>query len=160
MAFDIAAFITSAKVGLIPHAKHGARGVRSFAVCGSKFDGTGFEKEHIVQIQVAVLAGDGSGVGRWKGLSIRDGDAVALLDGPLRLEIARFWIEDRFIGLGTRVIFGDDFKKPPCIALADERASTLSASRSYIELVSFHILQINSCRILSRIAIVHIAYPM
>ena len=145
---------------MIPHAKQGASGVRSFAVCGSKFDGTGFENEHIVQIQVAVLAGDGSGVGRWKGLSIRDGEAVALLDGPLRLEIARFWIEDRLIGLGTSVIFGDDFKKPPCIALADGRARTLSVSRSYIELISFHILQINSRRVLSRISIVHIAYPM
>jgi hypothetical protein len=48
----------------MPHAKQGANGVRSSAVYGSKFDGTGFEKEHIGQIQVAVLAGDGSGAGR------------------------------------------------------------------------------------------------
>jgi hypothetical protein len=36
----------------------------SLADVGSKFEGTGFEKEHIVQIQVAVLAGVGSGVGK------------------------------------------------------------------------------------------------
>lgn len=43
VAFEMAAFITRANVGLIPHARHGARGVLSFAVCGSKFEGTGLE---------------------------------------------------------------------------------------------------------------------
>lgn len=63
-AFVIAALITTLNGGLIPHAKQGANGVRSSAVTGSKFDGTGFEKEHIGQIQVAVLADDGSGGGK------------------------------------------------------------------------------------------------
>jgi hypothetical protein len=43
----------------MPHAKHGASGVFSSAVCGSKFDGTGFENVQIGQIHVAVLAGCG-----------------------------------------------------------------------------------------------------
>jgi hypothetical protein len=104
----------------MPHARHGARGVRSLAVVWSKFEGTGFENEQIGQIQVPVLADEGSGLGRWNGLSVRDsGEAVALLEGALRLDTARFWIEDRFSGLGIRVIFGEDFKNLPF-----ERVST------------------------------------
>ena len=114
-ALDIADLRTRAKGGLTPHAKHGANGVYSLAVWGSKFDGTGLDKEHIGHIHVAVLAGGGSGAGKWNGLSVRDnGDAVALLEGVARLDIARFWIEDRFEGFGTRVIFAEDFKKPAC----------------------------------------------
>lgn len=102
-----------AKGGLIPQARQGAKGVCSFEVCGSKFEGTGFEKEQIGHIQVAVLAGAGSDDGRWNGLSLRDnGDAVALLEGAVRLDIVRFCTEDRLEGLGTRVIFAEDFKKP------------------------------------------------
>lgn len=37
----------------MPHARHGGNGVFAFATLGSKFDGTGFENEHIGQIQVA-----------------------------------------------------------------------------------------------------------
>ena len=115
VALDIAALRTRAKGGLIPHARHGANGVCSVAVCGSKFDGTGFEKEQIGHIQVAVLAGGGSGFDRWNGLSVRDkGDALALLEGVERLDIARFCTEDRFEGLGMRVIFAEDFRKPAC----------------------------------------------
>lgn len=85
----------------------------SLAVVGSKFEGTGFEKEHIVHIQVAVLAGVGSGVGKWNGLSARDdGEAVVLLEGVYRLDIARFCMEDRLGGFGTKVIFAEDFRKP------------------------------------------------
>jgi hypothetical protein len=41
------------------------------------------------QIHVPLLTGGASGAGRWNGLSVRDrGEAVALLDGPLRLETA------------------------------------------------------------------------
>jgi hypothetical protein len=60
VALTTLAFKTRAKGGLIPHARHGAKGVRSPAVCGSKFEGTGFEKEHIGQIQVALLECIGS----------------------------------------------------------------------------------------------------
>lgn len=91
VALDIEALRTRAKGGLIPHAKHGANGVFSFDACGSKFEGTGFEKEHIGQIQVAELAGVGSEGGRWNGLSARDnGDAVALREGAARVDRARF----------------------------------------------------------------------
>jgi len=104
---------TSEKGGLIPHAKHGANRVCSFEECGSKFEGTGFEKEQIGHIQVAVLAAGGSETGRWNGLSVRDnGDAVALLEGAVRFDTARFCTDDRLEGLGTSVIFAEDFKKP------------------------------------------------
>lgn len=43
-----------------------------------------------------------------------NGDAVALLEGVVRLDIARFWTEDRFDGFGTSVIFAEDFRKPAC----------------------------------------------
>jgi hypothetical protein len=111
---DIEALRTSEKGGFIPQARQGANGVCPFEVSGSKFEGTGFEKEQIGHIHVAVLAGVGSDVGRWKGLSLRDnGDAVALLEGgTVRLDIARFCTEDRLEGFGTRVIFAEDFKKP------------------------------------------------
>lgn len=64
MALDIAAFKTCARGGLIPQARHGAKGVCTVAVAGSKLDGTGLEKVHIGQIQVAFLAGGGSDGGK------------------------------------------------------------------------------------------------
>lgn len=59
-ALDMAAFRTCVRVGLMPHARHGASGVCAFAVAGSKLEGTGFEKLQIVQTHVAVAAGGGS----------------------------------------------------------------------------------------------------
>ncbi len=61
LAPEIAALRTCDKVGLIPHAKHGGRGVWAFAEVGSKFEGTGFEKLHIVQTHVALVTAGGSG---------------------------------------------------------------------------------------------------
>jgi hypothetical protein len=49
----MAAFKTCVKVGLIPHDKHGGSGVCAFADVGSKFEGIGLGKLHIVQTQVA-----------------------------------------------------------------------------------------------------------
>ena len=113
VALKIAAFRTRASGGFIPHAKHGANGLCALAVVGSKFEGTGFENEHIGQIHVAELAGVGSGVGRWKPPSALDkGEAVVLLEGLLKPETMRFWTDDRLEGFGTRVIFAEDFRKP------------------------------------------------
>lgn len=115
VALEIAAFNTWARGGLMPHAKHGASGVWALAVAGSKFEGTGLEKEHIGHIHVPALIGDDSAVGRWNGLSARDsGDAVALLEGVARLVRLRCWIDDRFDGFGTSVILAEDFIKPAC----------------------------------------------
>ncbi len=115
VAFDIAAFKTREYGGFTPHVEQGVRGVRSLAVVGSKCKGTGFENAQMGQIQVAMLAGDGSGGGRWKGVSEREsGEEVALLEGVLRLEIARFWIGALLGGLGKRVIFAEDLRKPAC----------------------------------------------
>lgn len=78
----MAAFSTCVSAGLIPHARHGGRGVCAFAVAGSKFEGTGFEKLHIVQTQVAEVFGGSGGAGR-KGLSDRGiGEAVLVLGEP------------------------------------------------------------------------------
>lgn len=51
-ALEMAAFKTWVNVGLMPQARHGGRGVWALADVGSKFEGTGFEKLHIVQTQV------------------------------------------------------------------------------------------------------------
>jgi hypothetical protein len=51
----IAAFNTVVKGGLMPHARHGGRLVVAVAVAGSKLEGTGLEKVHIGQIQVALI---------------------------------------------------------------------------------------------------------
>lgn len=50
----------------MPHARQGGKFVAALAVAGSKFDGTGLEKEHMGQIQVALIGfGDGELCGRW-----------------------------------------------------------------------------------------------
>lgn len=108
----IAAFRTCAQGGFTPQVKHGGRGVCAFAVEGSKLEGTGFEKAHIGHTHVALFAGVGSAGGRWKGLSDRAGDDVALLDGIDTAEICLFWTDDRFDGFGTSVILAEDFKNP------------------------------------------------
>jgi hypothetical protein len=113
VVFNIEALRTCARAGLIPQSKHGGNGVRSLAVFGSKFDGTGLEWLQIVQIQVALLVGGGSGVGRWKGLSaLARGVEVALRECVLRSDMALFCIEDRFEGFGTSVILAEDLRKP------------------------------------------------
>lgn len=113
VALDMAAFRTWAKGGLIPQAKQGAKGVCTLAVVGSKFEGTGFEKEHIGQIHVPVVMGAGAALGNRKGESPRAiGLAVALLEGVLRPDRLRFCTEDRLDGFGTRVILEEDLRKP------------------------------------------------
>jgi hypothetical protein len=86
----IAAFTTWTVGGLIPQARHGGIGVRE-ASAGSKFEGTGFEKEHIGHTHVA-LCGGGAGAG----LPCRGGVDVGLPEaaGP---DVPR---ESCFKGLG------------------------------------------------------------
>jgi hypothetical protein len=62
----MAAFTTCMVGGLIPQARHGGIGVRD-ASAGSKFDGTGFEKEHMGHTQDAVIDGAGAGLFRRSG---------------------------------------------------------------------------------------------
>lgn len=71
----IAALTTWTSGGFIPQARHGGRGVLSFAVLGSKLDGTGFEKEQIGHIQVAFgsLTGAGEGAAARPGVEYRLG---------------------------------------------------------------------------------------
>ena len=78
-----AAFTTCTSGGFIPHARHGGNGVCAFAIAGSKFSGTGFENEHIGQIQVAFLALDEAGEAAYErdGLPWMGEEDVGLSDG-------------------------------------------------------------------------------
>lgn len=76
----------------------------SLAVVGSKFDGTGLEKLQMLQTHVAELGGGVSTGGTRKGLStLCAGEAVPLRDG---------WSDARLLVLGTKVILGEDLRKP------------------------------------------------
>lgn len=88
LAFDIAAFRTWLKVGLIPQARQGARGVWALAVVGSKLEGTGLEKLQIVQTQVAAVTVGGSAGGLYAP-SECPGEPGALLDAFDALERTR-----------------------------------------------------------------------
>ena len=66
------------KGGFIPHAKHGGNGVEAVAVVGSKLEGTGLEKEHIEQTQVAFTGLGGDTTPEAKGLLLcTPGDVCA-----------------------------------------------------------------------------------
>ena len=83
-------------------------------MAGSKLDGTGFENVHIGQIQVIDFAGS------MAGLSVREsGEAVALLEGVLSAEMLRLCTADRFDGLGTNVILGDDLRNRACSEVSE-----------------------------------------
>lgn len=86
----IAAFTTCTVGGLIPQARHGGIGVRD-ASAGSKFEGTGFEKEHIGHTQVALCCGAGAG------LPCRGGVEAVGLPGAAGTAVPR---ESCFKGLG------------------------------------------------------------
>ena len=86
----IAALTTCTVGGLIPHARHGGMGVRE-ASAGSKFEGTGFEKEHIGHTHVALCCGAGAG------LLCRGGVPVVGLPGVVDTGVPRV---SCFKGLG------------------------------------------------------------
>jgi hypothetical protein len=113
VAFEMAAFSTWVNVGFMPHARQGGRGVWTFAVAGSKLDGTGFENVQIVQTHVAVLAGGWSTGGALNGLSARCcGDAVPFRDGVVPRPGERDCSDDRLEGFGIKVTLADDFRNP------------------------------------------------
>lgn len=109
----MAAFRTCVSVGLIPHARHGGRGVWAFAMVGSKFEGTGFGKLQMVQTQVALLARVGAADEERIVTSTEDeGGVPALPLEPSTVDLALDWREPRFVGLGKSVTFGEDFRNP------------------------------------------------
>jgi hypothetical protein len=114
VALDIAAFRTCVRVGLIPHARHGGRGVWALAVVGSKLEGTGFEKVQMVQTHVAVLVGGGPAGEPRSGLSARlPGEEVLFREGGPARPGERGCSDERFVGFGISVILADDLRKPP-----------------------------------------------
>lgn len=110
----------------MPQARHGANGVCTVAVAGSKFDGTGFENVQIGQIQVAFFAGASSEGGRlneWPERAV--GPADVLRAGELSAAVL-LWKGDFLGGLGTRVIFGEDLRKPACGLVRYHNGRTVS----------------------------------
>lgn len=79
-----AALTTCMRGGFMPQARHGGSGVCAFAVTGSKFDGTGLEKEQMGHTHVAFSVGTGAGTG----LPYRAGGVKERLvvEVPLRTE--------------------------------------------------------------------------
>lgn len=113
VTLDMAALRTCVRVGLIPQAKHGGRGVCAFAIVGSKFEGTGFGKLQMVQTQVALLACVGVADDERIATSMAgEGDAPALPLGPDAAAVALDWSEPRLVGFGKSVTFGEDFRNP------------------------------------------------
>lgn len=98
---EMAALTTCTSGGFIPQARHGGRGVRAFAVDGSKLDGTGLEKEHMGHTQVALSGGADAGAGL--PLPSGVGGALLVLGGPC---------DSRFDGLGKSVTLPEDLRKP------------------------------------------------
>ena len=126
-AAAIAALRTWLKAGFIPHVRHGGRGNAEVAVRASKFDGTGFENEHIKQTHVpddCLLDGAGRGV---NGLLEREtGDEEDNWYGRDRgfsvLDAMRSDPRPFLSGLGYNVILAEDLRNP---ALRNQRLAPL-----------------------------------
>lgn len=145
----MAALVTCTSDGLMPHARQGGRGVCSFTKFGSKFDGTGFEKEHIGQIHVAVLslAGAGEGATDLAGDPLNlGGEALAglLNDGYVGTGLLITCVP-RLDGFGKSVTFGDDLTKKPALlrCLADEGYEGYSTHDTYIEFCTLNFFKID-----------------
>lgn len=139
--------------GVMPQVPHGASGVPSLAVAGSKFGGTGFEKEQIGQIHVALIAA-GFGV-RDSGLGLADTGA----EMPSEWGGARCSCRNCLAAFGWRVTLGEDFRKP---AYINSQLVCLNKKqgRLYINLASIDIFQQYSNCPVSRLIIVDVASPM
>ena len=115
----IAAFTTCTVGGLMPQARHGGMGVRE-ASAGSKFDGTGLEKEQIGHTHVALCCGAGAG------LPCRGG---VPFDGLAGAGIAEVRVSC-FRGLGYSVIFAEDFRKPAFFSQLPRALNTRSMAHT------------------------------
>jgi hypothetical protein len=158
----MAALRTWVKVGLIPHARHGGSGVWTFAVAGSKLDGTGLENVQMVHTQVAVLGGGCSTGGGLSGLSdCCSGEDVPLLDGAEPSPGERDCNDVRLEGLGMSVTLAEDFRNPACGHMSASQQNSLKGVwRPYVELVSLHIFQVKGDGLLAWLCFVDIAYPV
>ena len=153
---------------MIPQLRQGGIDIFGVAVAVSKLDGTGLENEQIVQTHVALL---GLGVLRpdpalGKGLLPPCiGDALALREGePAICELEkvdglRVGMRDGLAALGYRVTLAEDLRKPACVSSARYRDVDMDTLH-YVEFISFDILQFHSNRMLPRLQIIHVAYPM
>jgi hypothetical protein len=126
-------------------------------------EGTGFEKLQMVHTHVAVLAGGGStGDTRGGPSGCWAGEEVLLREGLPARPGDRGWKMARFVGFGIRVILADDLRKPPYEYLISAfiwRGVGVSEG-AYIELEALHILEIQGNRVLPRLSLVNIAYPV
>jgi hypothetical protein len=112
-----AAFMTRGKSGTMPQVRHGGSGKASVAIVASKFDGTGFENEHIAQTQLprstcgVAIRVEASG----NGLELRDPgeeeDATRCTAGEPATCCRRVPFP-RFNGFGCKVTFADERRNP------------------------------------------------
>jgi len=94
----------------MPQARHGGKGVCTFAAEGSKLDGTGFEKLQMVHTHVAELATGVSGFGRGEPSGRGECGSWLRRDALVLETVCRR--DALFGGLGTMVTLGEDFQKP------------------------------------------------
>lgn len=127
----------------MPQARHGGSGVLAVAVAGSKLEGTGFEKLHITQTQVAAVAG-------WNwGCRTRRLDRLDPFAGAASMRLG---------GLGTSVIFADDLRNPAWEIIISICIGAIGTSvRTYVELKPLNCLQIQGNRVLSGRLLINIA---
>lgn len=107
----MAAFNTWVKAGLIPQARHGGNGVCAVAVVGSKLEGTGLGKLHIVQTHVAVLVRVGFDDGdrnRGSEFGVVGEEVAAAAAAATALDCN----DALFAGLGNTVTFAEDLRNP------------------------------------------------
>lgn len=71
-----------------------------------------------------------------------------------------FWVDILLEALGTRVIFGEDLRKPAYSRSQGLLGSFYSDYAAYVEFKPLDLLQVYSYGVLSRLFIVHIVYPM
>ncbi len=113
VTLEMEALSICVKAGLIPHARHGGKGVCALAVVGSKLDGRGFGKLHMVQIHVAEL---GCGVPvegdrNWES-DVGKGDPVLSREPDEVAAAALDWRDPFLAGLGISVTFAEDLRNP------------------------------------------------
>lgn len=92
---------------MIPQARHGGNGVCAVAVVGSKLEGTGLGKLHIVQTHVAALACE-----RFEGGDSSEVSDVGKAEDAAAAATALDCNDARFAGFGNSVTLADDLRNP------------------------------------------------
>jgi hypothetical protein len=108
-------------------------------------DGTGFENEHIGQIQIPVDTGRGD-VGLMRGVPFLGVDEA---EGPPGEP-------DEMVGFRCNVIFGEDLRKPACWKISIYILKQLPMEMTDVELDPINIFQVYRDRIFTWVVIINI----